>query len=144
MSTKSHAFFSPLYGKQTSGSSRKQNHMAQLRRLDQSVYLADEYLLATDQCHNIYFHKLASDVSVLQKDMDRKIAQEVYNASQFIELHPTATKIWGVNSLRQLFLCSGENFKELMSASPNKPVHLKFEPVNQIFNVMKASMGDRH
>jgi len=31
-----------------------------------------------------------------------------------------------------------------MAASQNKPVHLKFEPVNMIFNVMNASMGDRH
>jgi hypothetical protein len=31
-----------------------------------------------------------------------------------------------------------------MSGSLNKQIYLKFEPSNQIFNVMKASMGDRH
>lgn len=76
--------------------------------------------------------------------MDRKIAQEVYNCSSFIELHPTAHKIWAVNSLRQLFLCTSESFKELMDSTQSRQVQLVFEPVNNVFNVMKACMGDRH
>jgi hypothetical protein len=102
----------PLFGRQFSGSSRKQT--AQLRRLDHSVYLADDYVIAMDQYHSIYYHKL--DAMATTKDMDRKIASEVYNCSSFIELHPTANRIWAINSLRQLFLCQGDCFKELMQS----------------------------
>ncbi len=62
------------------------------------------------------------------------MATEIYQNSNFIELHPTEKDIWAVNSLRQLLVC--RDFK-----NQNE---ITFEPVNEIYNVMKAAIGNKH
>ena len=59
---------------------------------------------------------------------------ELFANSNFIELYPTDKDIWAVNSLRQLLVC--KDFK--------KHNQIEFTPVNEIFNVMKAAMGNKH
>ena len=59
---------------------------------------------------------------------------ELFASSNFIELYPTDKDIWAVNSLRQLLVC--KDFK--------KNNQIEFTPVNEVFNVMKAAMGNKH
>ena len=100
-----------------------------------------------DQYRSIYYYRINQVQAQQQADLNRKIATEVFNGSSFIELHPTERSIWALNSLRQLFVCKGESFQELTECfkkSNQKAVQIQFEPINAIFNVMKACMGDKH
>lgn len=62
------------------------------------------------------------------------MATEIFQNSNFIELHPTDKDIWAVNSLRQLLVC--KDFKNRNE--------IQFETVNEVYNVMKAAIGNKH
>ena len=73
---------------------------------------------------------------------DKRVAMEIYQNSNFIELHPTDKDIWAVNSMRQLYVC--RDFKPKLSKNDQSISQLTFTPVNEIFNVMKAAIGNKH
>ena len=73
---------------------------------------------------------------------DKRIAIEIYSNSNFIELHPTDRDIWAVNSMRQLYVC--RDFKSHLSKNDQSMSQLTFEPFNDISNVMKAAIGNKH
>jgi len=61
------------------------------------VALGPDYLLAMDLSKSVYLHRLSGPQ---QKQQDKKLAIEIYPNSNFIELYPTESDIWAVNSLR--------------------------------------------
>jgi hypothetical protein len=73
---------------------------------------------------------------------DKRIAIEIHSNSNFIELHPTDKDIWAVNSMRQLYVC--RDFQSNLSKNDQSSSQLVFAPVNDIFNVMKAAIGNKH
>lgn len=62
----------------------------------------------------------------------------MYQKSNLIELYPTDKDLWGVNSMRQLLVCRDFKKKAMNNGG------IEFKPVNEIFNVMKASIGHKH
>ena len=85
--------FLPLFGK-TPGSFH-------FKKLDTSVYLSKDYVLAMDPVKNIYRYEVSSKQGSSQKMYeDKRIAMEIYQNSTFIELYPTDKDIWALNSMR--------------------------------------------
>ena len=92
-----------------------------------------------DAVKNIYRYEVSNKKASNQKSyQDKQIAIEIYQNSQFIELHPTDQDIWALNSMRQLSVC--RDFKSKLSKNDS----IQFEPVNDISHVMKAAIGNKH
>ena len=67
-----------------------------------------------DSIKNIYRYEICNTKVSEQKSMkDKRVAMEIYQNSNFIELHPTEKDIWAVNSMRQLYVC--RDFKPKLS-----------------------------
>jgi hypothetical protein len=82
----------------------------------------------------VYRYDFTSDcVPGRDFNLDKKIANEVFMQSSFIEFYPTKERIWGITSLRQLMLCS-DPFA----------TNLQFEHYNSIFNVMSMCASRKH
>jgi hypothetical protein len=64
----------------------------------------------------------------------------------FIELYPCQRDIWAVNSLRQLLVCRDfrKHLSGGVSGSGSGGGQLRFQPVNDVSNVMKAAIGGKH
>jgi hypothetical protein len=73
----------PLFGQQKSHSS------APLKKLEGSVYLADEYLLAMDQSKSIFMHRFSMEAQKARYLQNKTVGVKVFSCSNFIELHPT-------------------------------------------------------
>ena len=102
------------------------------------VFLCHNYLVTMDSTKSIYRFEVEKKEIQQQKHLqDKRVATEVFNNSNFIELHPTDKDIWAVNTMRQLFVC--RDFKSKLSSKAS----LQFEPVNLIQNVMKAAIGNK-
>jgi len=85
--------FLPIFGK-TPGNFH-------FKKLDHSVYLADEYILLMDAVKGIYRCEIGGIKNQNQKFLkDKRIAIEIHSNSNFIELHPNDKDIWAVNSMR--------------------------------------------
>ena len=127
--------FLPIFGK-TPGNFH-------FKKLDNSVYLAKDYILLMDALKGIYRFEVGGNNKQSQKFLqDKRIAIEIYSNSNFIELHPTDKDIWAVNSMRQLYVC--RDFKSNLSKNDQSMSQLAFEPLNDISNVMKAAIGNKH
>ncbi|CDW89302.1 isoform c [Stylonychia lemnae] len=112
------------------------------KKLEANVYLSNDYLLAMDMSKSIYLYKIFSQAQNKQQHdvcIVKRLAHEIYSSSNFIELYPTEQDIWAVNSLRQLLVC--KDFKQKMHHNNE---NISFEPVNDVFNVMKAAIGQKH
>lgn len=130
-STSTTGGFLPLMGKSPSN--------FHFKKLDGGqVFLCHDYLLTMDSIKSIYRYEVEKKEIQQQKHLqDKRIATEVFNNSNFIELHPTDKDIWAVNTMRQLFVC--RDFKSKLSSKAS----LQFDPVNLIQNVMKAAIGNK-
>ena len=86
-----------------------------------------------DSCKSIFFCPIKPSKPI---KTDYRTAIEILENSKFIQLCPTKNDIWAVNSLRQLLVC--KDFKSKLSNG------LTFTCANEVFNVMRATMGDKH
>lgn len=92
-----------------------------------------------DNVKSIYRYEFVAKQAQQQKHtQDKRFATEIYSNSNFIELYPTEKNIWALNSMRQLYYC--KNYKNYLS----KNDELTFAPVNDVSNVMKASITEKH
>jgi hypothetical protein len=125
----------PLFGK-TPGNFH-------FKKVDQGVFMSDSYVLLMDSIKNVYRYELnCSKVQPQKHSQDKRVALEIHQNSNFIELHPTDKDIWAVNSMRQLYVC--RDFASALSKNDQTMNLLEFLPVNDIFNVMKAAIGNKH
>lgn len=69
----------------------------------QDVFLHKSYILACDSYHTIYhysLHERAECVPGKEFNLDKKIASEVYNQGNFIEMYLSKNVVWAINNLR--------------------------------------------
>jgi hypothetical protein len=123
----------PLFGKAAQTQKGKQ-HIGMLKRLTET-FLYKTYLLALDSYRNVYVYNIKASECVPGKDfnLDKKLANEVLQQTNFIELYPGRDGILGITNLRQVMLCKDPLATELA-----------FEHYNSIFSVMNACVSTKH